>query len=189
MIWNALVILSPGFEETEAVTVIDVLRRASIPVTTASLSADQAVKGSHGITVMTDTQLSSTETSLYNVLVLPGGLQGVENMLASQEMLQLVKDIYRREGILAAVCAAPLVLDAAGVLGHTAFTCHPTVRHRLSDSTNLKSEPFVRSERIVTGRSAGCALNWAIALAEHLIAQIPDTFYAGLNCAESHLIK
>lgn len=184
MIWNALVILSPGFEETEAVTVIDILRRASIPVTTASLSDNQAVKGSHGITVMADTQLSSTDTSLYNVLILPGGLQGVENMLASQEILHLVIDIYRREGILAAVCAAPLVLDAAGVLDHTAFTCHPTVRHRISDHSNLKPEPFVCSGRIITGRSAGCALNWAIALTEHLMGKVPEAFYAGLNSAE-----
>lgn len=182
MKWNALVILSPGFEETEAITVIDILRRASIPTTTASLTDNLAVMGSHAITIMADVLFNKHDTSIYNVLVLPGGLQGVENMLSLPAVLELVCRIVQQDGILAAVCAAPLVLDACGLLAGQTFTCHPTVTHRLSSMENRIDVPVVRSGRLVTGRSAGCALVWAIALVEHLIDNVPKPFYQGLCC-------
>ncbi len=176
---RAFVILSPGFEEIEAVTVIDILRRACIEVTTASLTSERVVTGSHGISVEADTLLTQIHASEVDVIVLPGGLQGVENMLLSTSVLSIVKEVADKGGILAAVCAAPLVFDAAGLLGAGRFTCHPTVHGRMS----VQPSPLatVTSDNIVTGRSAGCAMVWSLALVERILGHLPAALTQGLN--------
>lgn len=183
-----LVILSPGFEETEAITVIDILRRAKLAVVTASLEDNAAVMGSHQIIVMADKTLSEIDHQEFNAIVLPGGMKGVENMLASAKLLDLVKHMADAHKTIAAVCAAPLILDKLGLLKPHQFTCHPCVYERLQTPIDLCdhgiSAPQVSAENIITGRSAGCAMVWALALVQHLSGSY-ESLLPGLRLPQS----
>lgn len=174
---TAIVILAPGFEETEAVTVIDILRRADISTTTVSLSNNPIVPGSHGISLIADAIFDEIPQN-FDALVLPGGLRGVENMLHSPALMRLVQQASLDKKVLAAVCAAPLILDALGLLSPNTFTCHPCVHNRLSCSPT--DDKTTVHDNIVTGRSAGCALPWALALADKLLDTAPDALRKGL---------
>lgn len=173
---NVLVILAPGFEEVEALTAVDVLRRANIPVQTCALGDNAVVPGSHRISVVADRSWS--EIGDPDVLVLPGGLRGVENMLQSDALLHLVSQMDRRGALMAAICAAPLVFDRLGLLSGRRFTCHPCVYDRLT--TPALPDPAVTDDRFITGRSAGCALPWSLALVRRILGELPSTLEAGL---------
>ncbi|MBQ9244332.1 MAG: DJ-1/PfpI family protein [Proteobacteria bacterium] len=174
---KVLVVLSPGFEEVEAVTVIDILRRAGIAVVTSSLTSELEVMGSHHISVRADCLLSAADVSEMTALALPGGMRGVENMLSSDALMSLVPRFSDR--VVAAVCAAPLVLDACGMLEGHRFTAHPCVHGRLR-ATGLDPVPAVLDGNIVTGRSAGCAMDWSLALVRCLLGELPEGLASGL---------
>jgi 4-methyl-5(b-hydroxyethyl)-thiazole monophosphate biosynthesis len=177
---QAYIILSPGFEEVEAITAIDILRRAGIGATTVSLNENAAVMGSHNIVVMADRVLSELDEALGDALVLPGGMKGVENMLASEALLSLVSKYHAADAVIAAVCAAPLVLDKLGLLDSKQFTCHPCVYERLK-SKGVQNMPMLTDGQIVTGRSAGCAMIWSLALVHKLLGGYPDGLLKGLR--------
>lgn len=179
---RALVILSPGFEETEAITVIDLLRRAKVNVTTASLEMNQTVLGSHAIPVVADESLEDvmdkSPVEAYDAIVLPGGMQGVRNMLASDKLVALVKAFGDANKVTAAVCAGPLVLKKAGLLEKRQFTCHPCVFDEIGRD-GLIEQASVVDGNVVTGRSAGCAMAWSIALVKKLTGS-SDAIMGGL---------
>lgn len=178
-----LVILAPGFEETEAITVIDVLRRAKLEVITASLTSNQTVLGSHHIPIIADLSLDdacknkNTENN-FEALVLPGGMRGVENLIDDTRILPLVNAFYNNNKFIAAVCAAPLILDKAGILDGHNFTCHPCIFDRIRENGRVLV-PAISDRTIVTGRSAGCALPWAIELTKTLTGNT-DAVLSGL---------
>ena len=176
-----LVLLSPGFEETEAISVIDVLRRAKLDVTTASLLPNQTVLGSHQIPVVADLSLNDVlkdDPMAYDSIVLPGGMRGVENMLNDAHVPELVRQFHAESKVVAAVCAAPLILEKAGILEGHSFTCHPCIFDTIRAEGRLE-RPAVTDKNIVTGRSAGCALAWAIELTKKLVGS-DDSIRAGL---------
>ncbi len=171
-----LVILSPGFEETEAITVIDILRRAKLNVTTASLEPNQTVLGSHNIAIIADQSLNhiiNSAISDFDAIALPGGMKGVENMLNSDALVSLVNAFYQNNKLVAAVCAAPLVLQKAGILEGHKFTCHPCVFDRITTQNRCETAA-VADKTLVTGRSCGCALPWAIELVRVLTGSVDD---------------
>ena len=176
---RVLVIISPGFEEIEAVTVIDILRRAKIDVVTASLEDNPSVTGSHGIVIEADTMLSQVNSADYGTIVLPGGMRGVENMLKSDRLKAVIDAMHRNDAILAAVCAAPLVYDTMGLLEGRRVTCHPCIWDRVSHPA--EDVPTLTDGRVVTGRSAGCAMPWSLALVEKLLGELPDGLLKGLR--------
>lgn len=176
---TALVVLHEGFEEIEAVTVIDVLRRAGIDVTVCSAAPASAVCGSHGLTIGVSLCLTDPELARdFDAIALPGGMRGVEGLLACDALKARLRDHAARGGICAAVCAAPLVLAEIGLLNNRRFTCHPTVRDRIG--LPAAEAPCVADGAIVTGRSAGCSLPWALALVGVLLGEVPDKLIAGL---------
>ena len=177
---SILVVLSPGFEEVEAITVIDLLRRAKIKVTTASLEDARTVMGSHGIFVTADMTLKEAETLAFTGIVLPGGMRGVENMLENEMLLDIVRRYHDTGKVTAAVCAAPLVLDKLGMLKGIHFTCHPCVHDRIQQE-GLEMTPSCTAGNIVTGRSAGCAMPWALELIKKLLGEIPEPVLTGLR--------
>ena len=177
---RVLVILAPGFEEIEAITSIDVLRRAKIDTTTASLEENTNVIGSHGISIAADRPLSHAKNEAWTCLVLPGGLRGVENMLASSDVHDLIAQMVAKDKIVAAVCAAPLLLDAQNLLKDQSFTCHPCVQSRLTCGAPLHA-PTATSQNFITGRSAGCAMVWALELVKKLLGECPNDLLAGLQ--------
>ncbi|MBN1533702.1 MAG: DJ-1/PfpI family protein [Spirochaetes bacterium] len=161
---KVLVPLASGFEEIEAITIVDILRRASIDVTTASLE-EGPVTGSHGISVIPDTGLTGLDISGFSLIVLPGGMPGSANLKANDRILEAVRRIHDAGGSVAAICAAPIVLAAAGVLRGKRATCYPGYEKELTGATAV-DEPVTVDGRIITGRGAGCAIPFALRLVE-----------------------
>ena len=162
-----LVPLAPGFEEIEAVAVVDVLRRAELDVTLAGL-VPGPIRGCHGITLETDCALDELDRSSIAALVLPGGQPGTDNLMADERILSLVRELRSAERPTAAICAAPMVLARAGVLEGLPATSHPSVRDRLSGAEVLETPRVVRAGTVVTSQGPGTALEFALALVEAL---------------------
>lgn len=165
---RVLVPLAEGFEEIEAVTIIDVLRRADVEVTVAGLQAG-AVTGSHGIAVRTDADWSDVDPEPFDMIVLPGGMPGTTNLMEDERVLQAVRDLHARGRPVAAVCAAPMVLARAGVVAGIDVTSHPSVRDRLGDATVCDGPRVVRAGNVITSQGPGTSLEFALALVEELV--------------------
>ncbi|MCL2326555.1 MAG: DJ-1/PfpI family protein [Proteobacteria bacterium] len=177
---TAFVILSPGFEEIEAITVTDILRRIQAKAVLVALNDNLAVMGAHGMVLMAEETLPRANLNRGQILVLPGGMPGVEKMLESEALLAQVESHHQQGKCLAAVCAAPLVLDRLGILSPGGFTCHPSVWPRLK-TQGVQDVPAMIRESVVTGRSAGCAMAWSLALVEHCLGHVPENLLAGLR--------
>lgn len=162
-----LVPLAEGFEEIEAVTIIDVLRRAELPVTVAGLEPGP-VMGAHGIALTPDCALEEVATGSLRMIVLPGGMPGTTNLAEDERILSLVRDLHAHGRRVAAICAAPLVLARAGVLGDGPATSHPSVRDRLGNARVLDEPRVVRSGRILTSQGPGTALEFALEIVRDL---------------------
>lgn len=167
---SVLVPLAPGFEEIEAVTIIDVLRRAGIEVCVAGLERGP-VRGSHGIELGTDCALDDLvegDVARLAMIVLPGGMPGTTNLRNDARVLALVRRLEAEGRTVAAICAAPTVLSAAGVLTGRSATAHPSVRGQLPGTVVLDQPAVVRSGPVVTSQGVGTALEFALALVEDL---------------------
>lgn len=164
---RVLVPLAPGFEEIEAVTVIDVLRRAGLEIVVAGL-ARGTVRGSHDIELATDAALDDVKDESFALVVLPGGMPGTRNLAADERVLALVRARHARGERTAAICAAPLVLHAAGIVDGVAITSHPSVRKELVRAVVRDEPAVVRSGTITTSQGAGTALDFALALVADL---------------------
>jgi 4-methyl-5(b-hydroxyethyl)-thiazole monophosphate biosynthesis len=163
------VLLAPGFEEIEAVTVIDVLRRAGVEVTTVAVR-EREVAGAHGITVVADTTLAGVGARGFGWLVLPGGLPGATTLRDDPQVQALVKQQHQRGGALAAICAAPIALAQAGVLQGRRVTSYPGFEPQLGD-VRYQPHAVVDDGAIVTSRGVGTALAFALALVARLRGQ------------------
>lgn len=159
-----LVPLAEGFEEIEAVSIIDTLRRGGIETVTASLHAT-TVTGSHGITVTADTVLQGDE-DFYGI-VLPGGMPGSTNLKKDPRVIKLIKKIHESGGITAAICAAPIALAEAGILEGKNYTCYPGYEDEIKTG-KFTSEPVTVEGKIITGRGAACAIPFALKIVEML---------------------
>ena len=162
-----LVPLAPGFEEIEAVAIIDVLRRAQLDVTVAGL-APGVVRGSHDIPITPDAELGQLDLARFTMVVLPGGMPGTRNLMRDERVLALVRDLHARGQRTAAICAAPLVLHAAGVLQGIPVTAHPSVHAELPGALLQPQARVVRSGPVITSRGAGTAIEFALALVAEL---------------------
>lgn len=161
-----LVPLAEGFEEIEAVTILDVLRRAGLDTTSAGLTGNP-VRGSHGIPVMADEPLAGLRPDDFGAIVLPGGMPGSDNLKKSDTVISFIQGIYRRGGVTAALCAAPMVLGHAGVLAGKKATCFPGFESEMKGATPTGS-PVEVDGTIITARGPGCAIPFALALVEAL---------------------
>lgn len=166
---SALVILSPGFEEIEAITVIDLLRRASIEVTTVGLD-DKLITGSHDIPITADTELSDINHSDYDILILPGGQPGTNNMKSNPTILKWIQERHSKEQLIAAICAAPTVLHAVGVTSNIKLTSYPAVKDTFKDSNYLEDN-VVFYHHIITSRGVGTAIDFSLAIIAKLTSQ------------------
>lgn len=162
-----LVPLAQGFEEIEAVTVIDVLRRAGVDVCIAGLERGP-VTGAHGITLATDRPLAEVDGEALAMIVLPGGMPGSANLRKSARVLELVRELESSGRTVAAICAAPTVLAAAGVLEGREVTSYPSVRGQLGGARVVAQPRVVRSGPVVTSQGVGTALEFALTLVAEL---------------------
>jgi len=159
---NVVVLLAPGFEELEAVTIVDVLRRAGISVLLAGI-ASPPIEGGHGIKVMTD--LSINDVTTYDALVLPGGNPGYINLERDQRVLKLIRAAYDAGKYVGAICAAPHVLGVAGIMDGATATCYPGIE--IAGAKRVE-ERVVRHGTIITSQGPGTAIDFALDLVEVL---------------------
>ncbi len=162
-----LIPLANGFEEIEAISIVDTLRRAGVEVVTVSIDHNLDVKGSHGITIKADGQLSHWDSSPLVGIVCPGGLPGTDLLVEHQPLLDLIKKIDEQKKLIAAICAAPRVLAAAGVLEGRQVTCYPGVEVHLPMAKVL-DQGVVKDGNLMTGRAVGASLDFALAIVRHL---------------------
>ena len=163
---KVLVPLAQGCEEIEASTIIDILRRASIEVVTAGLDA-HPVRASRGMTLLPDTTLDTALHHDYDMIALPGGQPGTSNLRADARILDLLKHMAQGGKYIAAICAAPSVLAAAGLLDGRKATCYPTCLDEFP-RVRLQTAAVVEDGKIITSRGPGTAMDFALTLVERL---------------------
>jgi 4-methyl-5(b-hydroxyethyl)-thiazole monophosphate biosynthesis len=163
---SACVLLAPGFEEIEAVTVIDVLRRAAVQ-TTLVATAGRSVAGSHGIVLEADAELADVAGERWDLVVLPGGMPGAANLRDDERVQALLRAQQARAGKIAAICAAPIALSRAGVLRERRATSYPTFASQV-DCASYLEQPVVVDGPVVTSRGPATALRFALTLVAEL---------------------
>jgi len=162
---RVLVLLGKGFEEIEALAPVDLLRRAGLAVTLASLESSCQVTGRSGITVVADEVLETVPAEAFGMLVIPGG-PGVAGMRTDGRAAGLAGMFARAGKVVAAICAAPLVLKDAGLLDGARFTAHFSTRAELPGA--LWDEAVVEDGCLITSRGAGTAIDFGLALVARL---------------------
>jgi protein deglycase len=162
---TALIILTEGFEEVEAVTPIDLLRRAGIDVSVQGL-ASREVRGSHAILIMAD-GLFSPDVALPDAFILPGG-PGHKYFLASGAVIGFTKKMFSGGRLCAAICAAPIVFGKAGILDGKKATCFPGYEKGLGRATFVDA-PVVVDGTVITSRGAGTAVAFSLEIVSRLL--------------------
>ena len=152
--------LAQGFEEIEALTVVDLLRRANISITTVSISDSLQVVGAHQIPVTADALFSDLDFMDANLLVLPGGGPGTCNLNAFEPLKNLLKYFYNQGKYIAAICAAPMILGQLGFLQSRRATCYPGFEKELHGAFYV-TEPVVVDDIIITSRGLGTAIDFS----------------------------
>lgn len=156
--------LANGFEETEAICPLDMLRRAGADIRTVAVGTDTlAVRGSHGITVVADISESELDASDVEMVILPGGMPGADNLFASETVRTTLAKAKNANAYIAAICAAPYILGRLGYLRGKNAVCYPGFEDRL-EGANVNSAPVVTDGNIVTARGAGAAMQFGLAL-------------------------
>lgn len=166
---RVLVPLADGFEEIEAVTIIDLLRRARVDVTVAGVHGARAT-GSHGITIDCDARLEECDLGAVEALVLPGGMPGSRVLRESGTVRDAVAYLASRGRLLAAVCAAPTVLESCGVLRGRRATSHPAHAHEMTSCRYL-DDAVVEDGNVITSRGAGTSIEFALAVVRRLAGE------------------
>ncbi|MDD2765444.1 MAG: DJ-1/PfpI family protein [Opitutaceae bacterium] len=164
---TALTLLAEGFEEIEAFTPVDLMRRAGIEVIVASLADHRHVTGRSGITAHADAALAEVGGHLFDLLFIPGG-PGVKNLRADPRVRAVVEQHAAAGKWLAAICAAPTVLNASGLLEGRRYTAHFSVAGELPHI--LADQRVVADGNILTSRGAGTALDFGLLLVEKLVS-------------------
>lgn len=166
---TVLVPLAQGCEELEAVTIIDLLRRAGITVTTAGLDA-QPVKASRGTVLIPDTTMDKVMAQHFDMMVLPGGLPGADHLRDDPRVQQKLKETAAQEKYVAAICAAPRALAQAGLLNGRRATSFPgSLEGSPAENLHYVTTPVVVDGKVVTSRGPGTAMDFALTLIELLL--------------------
>lgn len=178
---RVLVPLAQGCEELEAITIIDLLRRAGIEVISAGLDTEN-ITASRGVKLIPDTDLESALHDDYDMIVLPGGLPGADHLDNDERLKSAIKRMANDDKYIAAICAAPKVLANVGVLAGKTATSYPGFLDGLSLSdTTLSGEAVVRDGKVITSRGPGTAMDFALELIEVLSGrETRDTVEAAL---------
>lgn len=162
------VFMADGCEEIEALTVVDICRRAGIEVAMISITGEKVVKGAHGINFETDIPAEFMDFEMLDGIVLPGGMPGTLNLGANKHVLQTIVDFNCKEKLVSAICAAPSVLGEAGLLKGKKATSYPGFEDKLIGA-DVVLDPVAIDGNIITSRGMGTAIPFALALVEYLL--------------------
>ncbi len=157
---EATIVMADGLEEVEALTVVDLLRRADIDLDAAGLNK-RDITGSHSIRITADSVFSDKDSGC---IILPGGMPGTQNLKDSDLVIKNVQGCVHRGDICAAICAAPTVLAKAGVIKDRSFTCFPAHSGEINEGTFINDQDVVVDGNIVTSRGVGTAIPFALEL-------------------------
>lgn len=167
---KAMILLAAGFEEIEAITCIDILRRAGIKIEIIGVN-NLIVKGSRNIEIKANKSITEISSS-YDAIILPGGMPGAENLAKSNQVTTLLKKAENEEKIIAAICAAPaIVLSPLGILNNKIATCYPGMEKNFSQTTTYKAKKVVIDKNLITSQGPATALNFALKIVGQLIGK------------------
>jgi len=159
------VLLAEGFEEIEAVNIIDVLRRAEINVKAVSITENLEVTGSHGIKIIADKLFQDVNYNLVDMIILPGGMPGATNLNNHLGLREQILNFYDNKKLLGAICAAPMVFGNLGILKNKYATCYPGFENQLHGAI-ATGEDIEVADNIITGKGAGVAIEFALKIVE-----------------------
>ena len=172
--------LAEGFEEVEALTIVDVLRRAEADVKTVSVTGQKMVLGTHGVNIEADLLLEEADYGACEMIVLPGGMPGASNLGDHAELTAKIREFAKAGRKLAAICAAPMVLAANGVLEGKQATIYPGMESYLGDAKATGAAVTVDGN-VITGKGPALAMEFALALVDELKGkEVRDEVAAGL---------
>lgn len=161
---TSFIFLAKGFEEVEATTIVDVMRRADLNIKMVSITDSLQVTGSHSITLTADCLLNDTEFDEADWLICPGGMPGSSNLASCEKLSNLLKGHYENGGKIAAICAAPsIVLAPLGILDNKRATCYPGFEEHMT-KTKFINEPVVTDGTIITANGPSAAMQFALAI-------------------------
>ena len=182
---KVLVVLADGFEEIEAISPIDVLKRAGASVTLAALKKELGLKvrGSHDVWFQCDAILDDVKDERFDAIVFPGGMPGAENLRESQTVRNLILDTYGRGDLVCAICASPAyVLAPTGILEGRKATCYPGCES-VAPSSKFINERTVRDGNVITSAGPGSAIEFGLLIAEALFGkQTSERLFSGMIC-------
>ena len=168
---KAFVFLAPGFEEIEAISIIDTLRRAEIKTISVAITSEKTVKGAHDIEILADALFSKTDFSEGDILILPGGQPGTDNLNAHAGLKAIINQYNNQHKYIAAICAAPLVFGEMGLLKGKKAICYPSFENRLIGTEIAENERVVVDGNIITSKGPGTAIEFALQLVEILVGK------------------
>lgn len=164
--------LAEGFEEIEAITPVDILRRAGMDVKTVSITDSLTVLGAHGIELSADITLNNFSLDDAELLILPGGSVGTENLKSCTSLCTALCEFSAREGYIAAICAAPTILSHLGLLKGRRATCYPSLAEELTrGGAKYKSDKVVLDKNFITSEGPGTSADFAFALCDKFIGK------------------
>ena len=161
-----LVPLAEGFEEIEAISIIDVCRRGEIEVVVAGVKS-KSVLGANGITINADVLLSDVKDDTFNMIVLPGGFEGTENLANDTTVQKMLKNQYSNNKLVGAICAAPIALHKAGVLNEN-YTCYPSCETSIREKGYSNNQTVVKDGNVITSRGPGTAICFGLSIVQEL---------------------
>ena len=163
-------LLGTGFEETEAIAPLDLLRRAGVQILTVGVNG-KVIRGGHNIGIEADIEIGEMDLTAMDMIILPGGLGGVASVRASREAMEALKFAWDNNKFVAAICAGPTVLADLGITnGHNA-TCYPGCESGMGGANIVANAACIRDGKLITGTSAGCAVPFGLALIEALLGK------------------
>lgn len=163
------IFLADGFEEIEAFTFVDIMRRAELDIKTVSVTAKKTVIGAHSISVYADEHIEDINEN-FDALILPGGMPGTKNLLNCDRLKKLLITANNRGKLIGAICAAPMVLGSIDILNGREATCYPSFEKYLSGA-RFREERVVVSDNIITSRGAGTAHDFALKFVEIILGK------------------
>lgn len=160
------IFLAEGFEEVEALAVVDIVRRAGMEIDMVSVDNEETVTSSHGITVKADKGFDDAAFDEFDMLILPGGMPGTTNLLNHTGLVEKLKEFNQAGKMIGAICAAPMVLGENGILEGKNAVCHPGFeKHLIGAKTS--EETVMKDGNIITSRGMGTAIPFGLAIVEH----------------------
>ena len=161
------IILANGFEEMEAVGVIDILRRGNVEVEIISIEETLEVTGAHNIEITCNSKFNDNNFNDYKMIVLPGGLQGVNRIKEFKPILSILKDFHETNRYIGAICAAPIILEEAGIIKENNFTCYKGFEKQVANGKYVQ-EKVVEDKNIITSNCVGSVFDFGFKLLSYI---------------------